>query len=100
MKALRTTSLLLGLAGIVAATASAEAAPRLIFKGCAYYTMLPPFCLKMKATDGRTYQLTDVPPTFSTAAPAFVYANPGPEFGLCFAPTAQVKAFKQLPGKC
>ena len=44
-------------------------------------------------TDGKTYQLLDVPPNFSTAAPAFVYANPGPEFGLCFAKTARVKAF-------
>ncbi len=100
MKAFRATTLLFGFLAVIAVTASANAAPRILFKGCAYWTMLPPGCLKMKATDGKTYQLLDVPPTFSTDAPAFVYANPGPEFGLCFAPTAMVKAFKQLPGKC
>lgn len=100
MKAFRTTTLLFGFLAVVTATTSADAAPRLLFRGCAHWTMLPPGCLTMKATNGRTYQLTDVPPSFSTAAPALVYATPGPEWGLCFAPTAQVKAFRQLPGKC
>ena len=100
MKAFRVTTLLFGLSAIIAAAATADAAPRILYKGCAHWSMPPPGCLKMKATDGKTYQLLDVPPTFSTDAPAFVYANPGGEFGLCFGPTAMLKEFKQLPGKC
>ena len=38
-----------------AVSATAQAGPRLVFKGCAYWSLLPPFCLKMKATNGTTY---------------------------------------------
>jgi hypothetical protein len=100
MKAFRVTTLLFGLSAIITATSAAEAAPRLLFKGCAYLSMLPPGCLKMKATDGKTYQLLDVPPSFAAGTPAFVYANPGAEIGLCFAPTARMIGFKPMPGKC
>jgi hypothetical protein len=100
MTTFRGTIFLAALGAGLVASASVNAAPRILFKGCAYWSMLPPFCLKMKATDGKTYQLTDVPPTFPADTPAMVYANPGGELGLCFAPTAKVKAFRLLPGKC
>lgn len=84
-----------------AASGSANAAPRLLFKGCAYWSMLPPFCLKMKATDGRTYELQGAGPAFTPGYPVTVYANPGPEWGLCFAPIAKVVNWKPNPaGKC
>jgi hypothetical protein len=100
MKLFRSALFVAALGASLAASVTANAAPRLLFRGCAHWSMLPPGCLKMKATNGKTYQLLDVPPSFSTDTPLLVYATPGAEWGLCFAPTAHMKAFKQMPGKC
>ena len=60
-----------------------------------------PFCLMMKATNGKTYQLLDAGPAFPAGTRAFVVGNMGGEFGHRFAPTAKVVGFKVLPpGPC
>jgi hypothetical protein len=83
----------------IAATSIAQAAPRVLFNGCAYWGL--PFCLMMKATDGKTYQLIDAGPAFPPNTRVMVYANPVGDAGLCFAPGAKVVRFKVLPpGPC
>ena len=81
------------------ACATAGAAPRVLFRGCAHWTM--PFCPMMKATNGKTYQLLDAGPAFPGGTRVIVVGNQGGEVGLCFAPTAKVLGFKVLPpGPC
>lgn len=96
MNPFRATIFLGTLIAGIAASATAEAAPRLLFRGCAYWGV-PPFCLMMKATDGRTYQLVGTGPAFPVGHPVRVYANPGPDIGLCFAPVANVVTWKAGP---
>jgi hypothetical protein len=94
----RAWGLVLTLGTGLAMTTAAEAAPRLLFKGCAFYGV--PGCILMRATDGKVYQLIG-PPSLPAYSPIVVYANRGAEVSLCFAPTAQVRNWKPDPrGKC
>ena len=99
MKPLRVAIFLIAFGAIVASSVTARAAPRVLFRGCAQWTM--PFCLMMKATDGKTYQLLDAGPAFPPDTRVLVYSNKVGDVGLCFAPTARVVRFKVLkPGPC
>ena len=98
MKSLRVAIFLVAFGAIIAASVTAQAAPRVLFRGCAHWTT--PFCLMMKATDGKTYQLLDAGPAFPPDTPVLVYSNKVGDIGLCFAPTAKVVRFKVLPGRC
>jgi len=91
-------SLLLALT-VVAMTATAEAAPRIVFKGCAVWTT--PTCLMMKATNRKTYSLVGAGPAFPAGRRVIAYGRPSGDVGLCFAPSATITRFKVLPpGPC
>jgi hypothetical protein len=92
MSIVRTSVFVLALGAGIAITTAAEAAPRILFRGCSFYGM--PGCMLMRATDGKVYQLLDLDPAFPPNRPVLVYANPGPSPGICFAPTAKVKRWK------
>ncbi len=99
MKAFRAGLFLFAIGAVSAISATADAAPRVLLRGCAAWTM--PFCLMMKATDGKTYQLLDAGPAFPAGTRVMVYADRVGDVGLCFAPTAKVVRFRTLPpGPC
>ena len=98
MKPLCVAIFLGAFSALVASSVAAQAAPRVLFRGCAHWTM--PFCLTMKTTDGKTYQLLEAGPAFPPNTPVLVYSNKVGDVGLCFAATAKVVSFKVLPGRC
>ena len=100
MSFMRSSIALLALGAGIAVSTAAAAAPRVLFRGCAHYGV-PPFCLMMKATDGKTYQLLEAGPAFPPGTRVLVYGTQVGDIGLCFAPTAKVIRFKVLPpGPC
>ena len=99
MRILRASIFVLALGAGIAITTAAEAAPRILFRGCAFFGL--PGCTLMRATNGKVYQLLNLDPAFPPHSPVVVYANPAVSPGLCFAPAAKVRGWKPNPkGKC